>query len=50
MNWLEQAITWGFTNHQFLSADRYLAPLHHDARFEALMEKARHRQREFRKR
>jgi eukaryotic-like serine/threonine-protein kinase len=49
LNWLEQAIIWGFTNHQFLSTDRYLAPLHHDARFQALMDKARRRQLMFRR-
>jgi len=48
LRWLEQAIQWGFTNHRFLSEhDRFLAPLRGDRRFEALMERAREKQRAF---
>jgi tetratricopeptide (TPR) repeat protein len=45
---LEHAIGWGFTNHRFLSEyDHFLAPLRGDPRFEALMERAREKQRAF---
>jgi hypothetical protein len=48
LQWLERAIQWGFTNHRFLSEyDRFLAPLRGDPRFEALMERAREKQRAF---
>lgn len=48
LQWLERAIQWGFTNHRFLSeCDRFLAPLRGDPRFEALMERAREKQRAF---
>ena len=45
---LEHAIGWGFMNHRFLSEyDRFLAPLRGDPRFQALMERAREKQRAF---
>lgn len=48
LQWLEQAITWGFTNHRFLAEEnRLLAPLHGLPRFEALLEDARQRERAF---
>jgi len=48
LRWLDQAITWGFTNHRFLSEhNRFLAPLRGDPRFEALMEKTREKERGF---
>jgi len=48
LQWLERAIKWGFTNYRFLSEyDRFLAPLRGDPRFEALMERAREKQRAF---
>ena len=48
LTWLEQAVSWGFTNHDFLSKhNRYLEPLRGMQRFEALIEVARKKQREF---
>ena len=48
MTWLTQAVSWGFSNHRFLAEhNRLLAPLRGDPRFEALMEKAREKEREF---
>ncbi len=48
LRWLKQAISWGFTNHVFLSQhDRFLAPLRGDARFEGLMDRAREKERAF---
>ena len=48
LRWLEQAISWGFTNHRFLSHhDRFLEPLRDDQRFQALMETAQERERAF---
>jgi non-specific serine/threonine protein kinase len=42
LDWIEQAISWGFSNHRFLSQyNRFLAPLHGEPRFEALLERAR---------
>ncbi|HSW29679.1 MAG TPA: protein kinase, partial [Longimicrobiales bacterium] len=46
LRWLDQAITWGFSNHRFLAEhNRFYAPLRGDPRFEALMDKAREKQR-----
>jgi hypothetical protein len=46
--WVGHAVSWGFTNDRFLAEhNRFLAPLRGDPRFEALMEKARKKQREF---
>ncbi|TRZ85380.1 hypothetical protein D4R89_12365 [bacterium] len=48
LEWLERAITWGFSNHRFLSEhSRFLAPLRGDPRFQALMERARKKQQAF---
>jgi TolB-like protein len=46
--WIEQAISWGFTNHRFMSAhNAMLAPLRGDPRFEALLDTARAKERAF---
>lgn len=48
LTWLTQAVSWGFSNHRFLAEhNRLLAPLRGDPRLEALMEKAREKEREF---
>ena len=48
LHWLDTSISFGFTNHRFLSEhNRFLVPLRGDPRFEALMDKARERQRAF---
>jgi serine/threonine-protein kinase len=48
LQWLEQAIDWGFTNHEFLSKhNRYLEPLRGDPVFERLMDTAREKQEAF---
>ncbi len=48
LEWLERAIAWGFSNHRFLSEhSRFLAPLRGDPRFEALIERAREKERAF---
>ena len=45
LEWIEQAISWGFSNHRFLSQyNRFLEPLRGDLRFKALMERAREKQ------
>jgi len=45
VHWLANAIELGFTNHRFFSAlDPFLASLRRDARFNALMERAREKQ------
>ncbi len=42
ITWLERALSWGFSNHRWLSEhNRFLKPLCGDPRFEAIMEKAR---------
>ncbi len=44
--WLANAIHLGLVHHVFFSTmDPYLAPLRSEARFEALMERAREKQR-----
>ncbi|MGD2153130.1 MAG: hypothetical protein PVG79_07650, partial [Gemmatimonadales bacterium] len=46
LRWLENTLELGFMNHQFFSAiDPFLAPLRDDARFRALMDRMRERQR-----
>ncbi len=48
LDWVEQAISWGFTNYQFLSQhNRFLAPLRGNVRFQRLMEVARQKQEAF---
>ena len=48
LRWLANAVDLGFINHRFLATrDRFLAPLRGDMRFEALMDKAREKQRAF---
>ena len=46
LRWLANAVDLGFINHRFLATrDTFLAPLRGDTRFEALMDKAREKQR-----
>jgi hypothetical protein len=48
LRWPESAIDLGFVNHRFWSEiDPFLAPLRTDPRFQALMDRARDRQRAF---
>jgi eukaryotic-like serine/threonine-protein kinase len=48
LHWLANSIDLGFVNHHFFSKiDPFLAALRGDARFEALMERAREKQRAF---
>jgi tetratricopeptide (TPR) repeat protein len=48
LDWIEQAISWGFSNHRFLSQyNRFLEPLRGDPRFQALMDRARRKQLDF---
>lgn len=48
LQWLDQAISWWFSNHEFLAKhNRFLAPLRGHPRFEALMDKAREQERVF---
>jgi TolB-like protein len=45
IRWLEQAVTWGFCNHDFLLRhDRYLLPLREDPRFLAVVARAREKE------
>ena len=45
LHWLANSIDLGFTNHHFFSAiDPFLAKMRGDARFEALMDRARQKQ------
>jgi tetratricopeptide (TPR) repeat protein len=49
LDWVERAVSWGFSNHQFLSQhDRFLAPLGAHPRFDVLMDRAREKERAFR--
>jgi tetratricopeptide (TPR) repeat protein len=46
LEWVGHAVSWGFTNDRFLAEhNRFLAPLRGDPRFEALMDRAREKQR-----
>jgi serine/threonine protein kinase len=48
LDWLDRAVSWGFTNHRFLEEhNRLLAPLRGDPRFRALIERARAAERAF---
>ena len=48
LEWIENALRMGFLNHEYLSKrDVFLAPLRGDPRFEALMDKAREKERAF---
>ncbi|MGA2262788.1 MAG: hypothetical protein ABSH28_15305, partial [Acidobacteriota bacterium] len=48
LHWLANSIDLGFTNHHFFSAiDPFLAKIRGDARFEALIERAREKQQAF---
>jgi non-specific serine/threonine protein kinase len=48
LEWIEQAISWGFSNHRFLSQyNRFLEPLRGDLRFKELMERARKKEQAF---
>jgi hypothetical protein len=47
LHWLSRAIDMGFINHRFFAeTDPYLSKLQGDSGFEALMERAREKQRE----
>lgn len=47
LRWLSRTIEMGFINHRFFAEhDPFLATLRGDPRFEALMERAREKQRE----
>ncbi len=49
LDWVERAVSGGFSNHQFLSQhDRFLAPLGAHPRFDALMDRAREKEQAFR--
>ena len=48
LRWLEQAISWGFTNHRFLSEqNRFLEDLRDEERFQSLIVTAQERERAF---
>ncbi|HEU4401320.1 MAG TPA: protein kinase [Candidatus Polarisedimenticolia bacterium] len=48
LEWIRQAVTWGFANHRFLSMhNRFFAPLRDDPRFQALVATAREKERAF---
>ena len=48
LDWIQQAISWGFANHHFLLAhNRFFAPLRDDPRFQALVATAREKERVF---
>jgi TolB-like protein/tetratricopeptide (TPR) repeat protein len=49
LDWVERAVSWGFSNHLFLSRhDRFLAPLGTHPRFDVLMDRAREKEQAFR--
>ncbi len=49
LDWVERAVSGGFSNHVFLSQhDRFLAPLGAHPRFEPLMDRAREKEQAFR--
>jgi hypothetical protein len=48
IEWLEHAVNWGFCSYRFLSElSPFLAPLRGHPRFEALLERAREKERAF---
>jgi tetratricopeptide (TPR) repeat protein len=48
IDWLERAVTWGFSNHRFLGEySPFVVPLRGHPRFEALLERARAKERAF---
>jgi hypothetical protein len=48
MDWIEQAVSWGFTNYRWLGEfNRFFEPLRIYPRFRTLMEKARKKQEAF---
>ena len=48
ITWIEQAVSWGFSNHLWLrNYNRFLAPLYESPRFEAVIEKARTKEKAF---
>ena len=45
IRWLDQAVTWGFCNHTFLSHyNRYLEPLRENPRFLAVLDRAKEKE------
>ena len=48
LDWLERAVNWGFCSSRFLGElSPFLAPLRGHPRFEALLERAREKERAF---
>ena len=48
LDWLERSVAWGFSNHRFLSEhSRLHAPLSGEPRFQALVDRAREKERAF---
>jgi hypothetical protein len=48
LEWLGHAVSWGMSHHRFLAEhNRFLAPLRGDPRFEALLSRAREKERAF---
>jgi len=47
LSWIEHAMSWGFVAHRFYETNRFYAPLRGDPRFEALLERAREKERAF---
>jgi serine/threonine protein kinase/tetratricopeptide (TPR) repeat protein len=47
LGWIERAISWGLVAHSFYETNRFFVPLRGHARFEALLELAREKERAF---
>ena len=47
LGWIERAISWGLVAHRFYETNRFFAPLRGDPRFQALLERAREKERAF---
>ena len=48
LDWLDQAVAWGFTNHRFLAHhNRFLVPLRGEPRFQGLIARARAKEHAF---